>query len=397
MNTPASDNDAVERLRAQIADVMSVDSVTILRQPADAVMFRGRLQTDSDKAFERIQPRFEALGYTPSLQRSHDQDVLTALPGLQVVKASNPIVNLILFLLTVATTFLTGALYGDNFNVLNGILFSGSILTILGAHEFGHYFVARYYKAPVTLPYFIPMPPIVSPIGTLGAVIRLKAPFVNRKSLFDVGIAGPLAGMVFAIPILFIGLSMSSVDRCPIGQLCMQEGNSLLYAFVKYAVFGRFLPAGGLDVQLSPVAWAGWVGLFVTALNLLPAGQLDGGHIIFALLGKHARNLGWATVVVLAILALPALLPTAVEALASHGLPAFLPTTIDLSFLGIRGLNYPGYFGWFVWVGLIYMTGVNHPVPLNDISDLGLGRKILGFLAIILFVLLFTPLPFSVS
>ena len=378
MNTPAPDNDAVERLRTQILDVMSVESTTVLRQPAEAVMFRGRLQTDSDTAFARIQPRFETLGYTPSLQQSSGQDVVTALPGLPAVKASNPIINLVLFLLTVASTFYTGGQDIAGFSVLNGILFSASILTILGAHEFGHYFVARYYKAPVTLPYFIPLP-LISPIGTMGAVIRLKAPFVNRKSLFDVGIAGPLAGLVFAIPILFIGLSMSSVGQCPVGLTCFQEGNSIVYALAKFAVFGKFLPSGGLDVQLSPVAWAGWVGLFITALNLLPAGQLDGGHIIFALLGKNARTLGWATVVVLVILALPAL----------------LPVPLDLSFLGIRGLNYPGYFGWFIWVGLIYLTGVNHPVPLNAISDLGIGRRILGFVAIIIFILLFTPLPFS--
>jgi membrane-associated protease RseP (regulator of RpoE activity) len=254
------------------------------------------------------------------------------------------------------------------------------MLLILGAHELGHYFVARYYNAPVTLPYFIPIP-LVSPMGTLGAVIRLKAPFVNRKTLFDVGIAGPLAGLVFAIPVLFIGLSMSSVGPCPVPRQGMQEGNSLVYAAAKLHVLGRFLPAGTLDVQLSPVAWAGWVGLFVTAINLLPAGQLDGGHVTFGLLGRRAELLGRITVVALAILALPAL----------------LPQPLDLSFLGIPGLNYPGYIGWIVWVGLIFLTGVQHPVPLNDISDIGPGRKTLGLLAIVLFILLFTPLPFSIS
>jgi membrane-associated protease RseP (regulator of RpoE activity) len=121
--------------------------------------------------------------------------------------------------------------------------------------------------------------------------------------------------------------------------------------------------------------------LFVTAINLLPAGQLDGGHVTFALFGRRAALLGRITVVILAVLALPAL----------------LPQPLDLSFLGVPGLNYPGYIGWIVWVGLIFLTGVQHPVPLNDISDIGPGRKALGVLAIILFVLLFTPLPFSVS
>lgn len=369
-----------EQLRSQLTDVMSVDSVTTLREPPDAIAFRGQLHVDSDKAFELIEPRFEAAGYTPLLRHTDGHDIVTAMPGRVIVSKSDPRINLILFVATVASTFITGAMSGDAFNIADGILFSVSMLTILGAHELGHYFVARHYNAPVTLPYFIPVP-IISPMGTLGAVIKLKAPFVNRKTLFDVGIAGPLAGLVFAIPILLIGLSMSTVGQCPVPGQCMQEGNSLVYAAAKFLVFGRFLPAGPLDVQISPVAWAGWVGLFVTAINLLPAGQLDGGHVTFALFGTRAALLGRITVVILAILSLPAL----------------LPQPLDLSFLGVPGLNYPGYIGWIVWVGLIFLTGVQHPVPLNDISDIGPGRKALGVLAIILFILLFTPLPFSVS
>ena len=379
----------VEALRSQLNDVMSVESVTVLRDPPDAVSFSGRLQVDSDRAFEMIQPRFEKLGYTPTIRRADGRDYVGAMPGLVVVKDSNPMINLVLFLATIITTFLTGALYGEGFDVVNGILFSVSILTILGAHELGHYFVARYYKAPVTLPYFIPLPPLVSPIGTLGAVIRLKAPFVNRKSLFDVGIAGPLAGLVFAVPVLFIGLAMSTVGSYPQPGSCLQEGNSLFYAFAKFAVFGKFLPSGNLDVQLSPVAWAGWVGLFVTAINLLPAGQLDGGHVTFALFGKRARYIGWGAVVVLALLALPSL--PGLLGISQFDHP------IDLSFLGVPGLNYPGYAGWFIWVFLIYLTGVNHPVPLNDVSDLGIGRKALGLVGILIFILLFSPLAFSVN
>src|SRR5512140_3564543 len=196
-------NTPVESLRRAIEDVFSIESITEAKDPAGAVMFRGRLTVDSDKAFDAIRPRFEQIGYTPLIEPwQHGQSVI-ALPGTVVVKPSNAMINLVLFALTVVTTFLTGALYGANvdeilagrlansgFSVPDGLMFAASILLILGAHELGHYFVARYYKAPVTLPYFIPMPPIISPIGTMGAVIRLKAPFVNRKSLFDVGIAG---------------------------------------------------------------------------------------------------------------------------------------------------------------------------------------------------------------
>jgi membrane-associated protease RseP (regulator of RpoE activity) len=382
MSTPYVEMDqTVSQLRSALGDVYAVESSTVARTKPEAVIFRGKLLTDSDSAFDKIRPRFESLGFTPQLERMDGRDVVTAMPGIVRAHESNPLINLVLFVLTVASTFVTGGFYGAEagFNVLNGVLFTVSLLTILGAHELGHYFVARHYNAPVTLPYFIPLP-LISPIGTMGAVIRLKAPFVNRKRLFDVGIAGPLAGLVFAIPILFIGLSTSPVGAaivCPPGAGC-QEGNSIIYALAKYLVFGKFLPSGGEDVLLSPVAWAAWVGLFVTALNLLPAGQLDGGHIAFALFGRRARVVGWVVVAVLFVLALPSLI----------GFP------YNLSFV-IPGLYYPGYIGWFVWVGLIYLTGVNHPVPLNDISDLGMGRKLVGALAIVLFVLLFTPLPFS--
>ncbi len=382
MTTPTTlvdPDQTIAQLRGALGDVFSVESSTVTRTKPEAIIFRGKLLSDSDSAFEKIRPRFESLGFTPQMEHADGRDMVTAVPGIVHAQPSNPLINLVLFLATVVTTFLTGAMSENDFNIVNGILFSASILLILGAHELGHYFVARYYNAPVTLPYFIPMPPFISPIGTLGAVIRLKAPFVNRKRLFDVGIAGPLAGLVFAVPILFIGLATSSVGPCPQPGACLQEGNSLFYALAKFLVFGRMLPSGTLDVQLSPVAWAGWVGLFVTALNLLPAGQLDGGHIIFALLGRNARRVGWVTVVVLFVLALPALL-----------------FPINLSFIA-AGLFYPGYTGWLVWVAMIYFTGVNHPVPLNDISDLGVGRRVLGVIAIIIFILLFTPLPFSIS
>ena len=371
----------VNQLRSALGDVFSVESSTVSRTKPEAIIFRGKMLADSDVAFEKIRPRFEAVGFTPRMERVDGHDEVTALPGIVRVHESNPMINLVLFVVTLASVFMTGGYYGADtgFSILNGVLFSVSLLTILGAHELGHYFVARYYRAPVTLPYFIPLP-LISPIGTMGAVIRLKAPFVNRKRLFDVGIAGPLAGLVFAIPILFIGLATSPVGpaiTCPPGAGC-QEGNSIVYALAKYLVFGKFLPSGGEDVLLSPVAWAAWVGLFVTALNLLPAGQLDGGHVAFALFGRQARFVGWVTVAVLFVLALPSLI----------GIP------YNLSFIS-PGLFYPGYIGWFIWVALIYLTGVNHPVPLNDISDLGTGRRILGVLAIIIFVLLFTPLPFS--
>ena len=194
--------------------------------------------------------------------------------------------------------------------------FAISLLAILGAHEFAHYLAGRSHRTHVTLPYFIPFP--FSPFGTMGAFIQLKEPPKNKRVLLDIGIAGPLAGLVVAIPVLLYGLSLSRLQ--PItsssGQIFTLEGNSLLYLLAKFIMFGKLLPApasygdlspilywvryfftshplpiGGMDVIIHPIAWAGWAGLLVTALNLIPAGQLDGGHVMYVLLGKRVRML----------------------------------------------------------------------------------------------------------
>ena len=172
------------------------------------------------------------------------------------------------------------------FELWRGLPYTIAILLILGSHELGHYFAARHHKLAVTLPYFIPAP-FISLIGTFGAFIQLREPMRNRKVLLDVGAAGPLTGLVFAIPILLIGLATSQVG--PIQPGGMVEGNSLLYALAKIIVFGRFLPNGSVDVYVNQLAWAGWTGLLVTALNLIPIGQLDGGHILYSLIGERAR------------------------------------------------------------------------------------------------------------
>jgi membrane-associated protease RseP (regulator of RpoE activity) len=367
----------IEQLRMQLVEVFAVNSITMAKQPPDAIIFRGQLLMDSEKAFAHVRPRFEPLGYTPTFTRERDEDVIKALPGLVQVRDSNPRINLLLFVLTVASTIYVGGEHLEGFRWFDGILYAATLLTILGAHEFGHYFMARYYQAPVTLPYFIPMP---IGLGTMGAFIRLKAPFVTRKSIFDVGLAGPIAGLIFAVPLIFIGLALSDVksfveinaELARLKQLfpdtlvgVSQEGNSIFYAVAKFLVFGKFLPNGVEDVWLSPVASAAWLGLLVTSLNLLPAGQLDGGHVAYAMLGEQARYLSWASIV--GLLALTA------------GLFIFR-------------LNYPG---WLLWAGLIYWIGIGHPAPLNELAPLGTPRKIIGVLSWVLFIVLFTPIPFS--
>ena len=241
---------------------------------------------------------------------------------------SNPRVNLIFFILTLISVWFTGGMMSvtqlssnwlENLQqfVVKGWPFTVSMLGILGAHEFGHYLAGRYHKVQVTLPYFIPLPFPFSPFGTMGAFINMKEVPRNRRILLDIGIAGPLAGLVVAIPVLLIGLSMSPLTQLPAAAAAngvaqtQLEGNSILYLLAKYTVFGQLLPApasfqgmspmlywlryfftgqplpyGGMDVSLNPVAWAGWGGILITALNLIPAGQLDGGHMIYTLLGR---------------------------------------------------------------------------------------------------------------
>ena len=317
-------------LRAVVHEVMSVDDVTEGRNVDWAVRFRGTLKIDSIEAYNRVDTIFYAHNFTPLFRVEEGRHAILAMPGVIDTKPSNPWVNIVLFVLTVFSTFYTGALMSyqgpetDLVQVLligfkqiyTGWPFAVGILSILLAHEFGHYIAARLHGAPVTLPYFIPMPYPISPFGTMGAVIVMKAPVRNRRILMDIGVSGPLAGFIVAIPVLIIGLLRSQVLPIPAGQALSLEGNSIVYLLVKFLVFGKLLPApevynfgnpilhwlvyfftsqplpiGGVDVMLDQMAWAGWAGLLVTGLNLIPAGQLDGGHALFVLLGKRAEKI----------------------------------------------------------------------------------------------------------
>jgi len=265
---------------------------------------------------------------------------------------------------------------------------------ILFTHEMGHYIMCRYYKVPATLPFFIPAP-FISPLGTLGAFIAMRGIPKNKRVLFDVGVAGPLAGLVIAIPVLFIGLSLSHlgpIEHSAPGTMSMLEGNSLFYLFSKYLMFGRLLPEpanmggltptvywlryfftaqpipfNGLDVQLDRVALAGWAGLLVTALNLVPVGTLDGGHVAYGLFGEKARRI----------------FPVAIGALIAL---SFLPSLLTLS---LGAFN----FSWLLWVFILFWLGNVRTQPLDDITPLDGKRRALGFIMLVIFVLLFTPIP----
>ena len=359
----------VDALRRDVADLFAVSDTTLDFPAKGHIRFRGQFLRPPADCFDELRRRFERHGYTPMTEKEDDGRVaLVALPVVFAQHHPRWIINLILFLLTIGSTLYVGATYGaltmeqamaQAREWWNGWPFAVSILLILGAHEMGHYFAARRHNVPVTLPFFIPLP--WSYFGTLGAFIQLRGPVTNRRALFDVGAAGPLAGLVFAVPVLLIGLATSGLGTIAPGQ--QYEGNSILYLLAKLAVFGRILPGGGTDVYLNQVAWAGWVGLFVTGLNLLPVGQLDGGHVAYALFGERSRHFLWPVVIALALIVVYSW---------RQGAPALT---------------------WVLWIFLLMSFGRVHARPLEDISPLDPRRRALAVFTLILFFLCFVPLP----
>lgn len=264
----------------------------------------------------------------------------------------------------------------------DGPYFAAALMAILLCHELGHYVTGRRRGVEVSLPYFIPMPPQIT-FGTLGAVIRMRKPISDRNALFDVGAAGPIAGLVVAIPLLVQGLRMSPL--VPTKPEDMIEGNSILYALLKYAVFGRWLPSDGLDVQLHPMAFAGWVGLLITMINLMPVGQLDGGHVARAALGaSHER---WSARL---HVALPAF------GLAVGAVMFARAWSADRGVLGALSYAQYGALPWAVWAAMLawmrWQAGEYHP-PVGE-TPLDPRRRRYAVAMLVLFLLIATPVPF---
>ena len=303
------------------------------------------------------------------------------------------LIHLLLFLAAVASALVAGGFLagtdllgtrfreigGSRFPVPTGFRFAAlgtgapfaiTFIGILLGHELGHYFAARRHRVPVSLPYFIPFPPYFSLVGTLGAFIRLRGPMIRRSVLFDIGVAGPLASFVLSLPVLAIGLSLSEVIPASdpglypflvhFLDLPVRIGSNVVLHVAATLTLPGF--GAGSTVILHPLAFAGWLGIFVTALNLIPLGQLDGGHILYAIAGPRQRALGMAFVVLL------------------------LP-------LGLV------WWGWWFWGGIALVLGrgkVAHPPVLMEEVPLGRGRTILGWAAIVLFVLSFSPAPLEI-
>jgi membrane-associated protease RseP (regulator of RpoE activity) len=352
-------------VRGNVDDVLDVRGS---HMQGAVVVLRGRLTLAARRALDVLIPRLRSFGYTPFLRADGDGDVvLQAWPLAQAVESPRVRLNVLLFLLTCLSTLAAGALLSGGLDIRSipswlgrGLPFAVTLLAILGVHEFGHYFTARYYGASVSLPYFIPAPPPLFLFGTLGAIIRLRSPARDRNSLFDIAVAGPLAGLAVAVPAVLLGLGASRVAAVPPGEH-LRFGDPLLMRWLVYLKFGS-IPQG-MDVFIDPVALAGWVGLFVTALNLIPVGQLDGGRIAYALFGRRHRLVG------------------------------------VLTFLALIGLGVvTGSANWFVWSALIFfLVGFHHQPPLDDITPLSPGRRIVGIACLILLVFLIPPVPIEIG
>jgi membrane-associated protease RseP (regulator of RpoE activity) len=264
----------------------------------------------------------------------------------------------------------------------NGPAFAATLMGILLCHELGHYLVGRRRGVDVSLPYFIPLPPYVS-LGTLGAVIKMRTQIRDRGVLFDVGASGPIAGLVVAIPLLVVGLWLSDVG--PPSQDSFIEGPSVLYALLKLAIFGRWLPGGGVDVQLHPMALAGWVGLLVTMINLMPIGQLDGGHIARAALGQRHESLSARLHV--------ALLAVGV---AVGGVMFAMAMAAGKDVVGALSYAKYGAIPWTIWALMLAwmrrQAGEYHP-PVSD-EPLDPARRRRAIVMLVIFCLIATPVPF---
>lgn len=243
--------------------------------------------------------------------------------------------------------------------LLSGLWYSIPLLTILAAHEFGHYVFCRHHDVDATLPFFIPAPPFLL-TGTLGAVIRIKEAFPSTRALFDIGVAGPIAGFVVLVPFLYIGLLMSGVATFPKSGEIIFFGEPLLFKLLAWLQFGR-LPAGQ-DIVLHPMGFAAWFGMLATALNLLPFGQLDGGHIMYALFRRRSAAISLITLV------------------AALGL-----TVRSWSWLAMT----------VMMVAMAFLFGLRHPRVIQE-HNLDRGRVAVAALAVVIFVLCFTPVPMDV-
>jgi membrane-associated protease RseP (regulator of RpoE activity) len=333
-----------------------------IQNSGDTLYFYGTPKINTGDVIGELLIPFQEFELAGSLKHEFGEYILTVTPEK---KPKEKIwVNFFLFVATFFTTMLCGAwMFGVNLNsdpsqLIKGLPFTLAMMSILGSHEMAHYVMARYHGIKTSLPYFIPFPTF---IGTMGAIIHYRGPVPSRKALFDVGIAGPLVGLLVSIVITFIGLNLKAPEIKPLPHSLMFDlGIPPLFMLIQ-----RF--TGGVEGNLHPVAFAGWVGMFMTLLNLLPAGQLDGGHVLRAMLGKRAETVSFL---------MPRIL--------------FLLGIYVTYWLKEDGLV------WIFWAFLLWaFAAAGHPSPLQDKIQLDRKRILLGIIMFVLGLLCFTLIPFK--
>lgn len=330
----------------QLADLFEISAVYYHE---GRLILRARPHGSAAEAVEAMHRRLRAAGFEASVK----EDAHGLLIGVrEVTRFKWPVVNIILFLATVVTVFF--AWPGPP---ARRIEYAVALMTILLFHEFGHYLAGRRRGVLMSLPYFLPAPGFINIIGTFGAVIKSRSFFTNRRDLIEVGAAGPIAGFVISVIALSIGLHYSQIVATGMSG-GLQLGDSLLMRLLTRVIIGP-IPEG-YDFVLSPAAFAGWVGLLVTMLNLLPLGQLDGGHILYGLVGHYQHLVG----------------------------------KIFLAIIFVLGFWWPG---WWLFAALAFLFRLNHPPTYNDAMPLPLSARLLGLAAILIFVIGFIPVPITLN
>ena len=313
---------------------------------------------------------------TPTVLTEIPRYTAPAEPAARALDAPRiPPLNVALLLLTLLTTTTAGAyMNGEDISfwhpflaiasLRSGLSFSIPLMMILFAHEMGHYLTSRYHNVDASLPYFIPAPPSLFIIGTFGAFIRMREPARTRRVMFDIGAAGPWAGVMLAIPAVIIGLYLSDVTPLDKSAGGLELGNSLLFLGLSHLVLG--VDPSTVNVNLNPIAFAGWLGLFVTTLNLLPVGQLDGGHVIYALFPRRHRTISVLFVI-------------------SCVLMVLVPLALGTSFWG----------GWLIWAVLSIFLGLGHPSTVDRDTPLNPRRALAAWATVALFIVTFSPVPLA--
>ena len=365
-NTDKASNLDIELLKKEVGQHFPFYDI---KYNLNSAAFFCRIDKESlEENFDLLRKSLSEKGYIPMLRYEKGEHIIYVM-NKPIRKEKSVLINITLLIATVITTVLTGSiLYMGHFdiwtitNVINvfniknlfygGMLFAFPLMSILFVHEMGHYFTSKKHGIKTSLPFFMPIPPILPSfnIGTFGALISSSDPMPNKKALFDVGISGPIAGFLVAIPVTILGIMFSI--PAPLSEPVSGEimlGGSILFSFLSSTILN--IPAG-TPIDLSLTAFAGWVGLLITSINLLPAGQLDGGHIFRAVLGRKQKYAGWIAIFILI------------------------------------------FTGWtFFAIIIVFMMGMKHPPPLNDDTDIDLRRKLLFFVALIILVICFIPVP----